>query len=551
MRVLLAPARLAALLLVALLAVVAVAPAATATSRGRESDTIKYSRNFRQKVEVEDIRKHQAALQSFSDANGGNRVAGGPGYEASAEYVVKLMTKAGYNVTSEYFEFPFNADRTPPIFTSGAVSYVDGVDFSSMTFSPSGDVTAAVTAVDLVVPAPGAGNANTSGCEAADFAGFPAGTIALVQRGTCTFAIKAENAAAAGAAAVIVFNEGQAGRTAVINGTLGGVVAFAAPVIGTTFAAGDALRNGVLNGPTGTTATVRVDRVAETRTTRNIIAESPTGDPNHVVVVGAHLDSVPRGAGVNDNGSGTAALLVIASELADRYDFGDDDDDKDDDDDGPRNKVRFIWWGAEELGLLGSNYHVSQLDQAERDAIELNLNFDMIGSPNYVRFIYDGNNSAFPAAPPAVQLGPAGSGDIEQVFIDYFEAKGLPHKPTPFNGRSDYGPFITVGIPAGGLFTGAEGAKTEEEAAIFGGVAGEQYDRCYHLACDTFTTTGEAFALKGLDEMSDAAAHAVLTFATRNFDKKPLTDPVVAPTTGSNGGGGGLHDEHDHEVVAE
>ena len=503
----------------------------TTTASG---DPINETRGIRKAVTLAGVREHQQALQAISDANGGNRVASSPGYEASADYVEQRLEAAGYTVTRDPFQFVFNADLTPPVFeqvSPNPATYVDGVDFASMTYSPNGDVTAPVTAVDLVVPSPGTDNGNTSGCEASDFAGFPAGSIALVQRGTCTFAQKAGNAAAAGAVAVIVFNEGQPGRTAAIAGTLGGPVAFNAPVIGTTFAIGDDLRNGVLNGPTGSTARVKVNRINETRTTENIIAET-SGDPNNVVVVGAHLDSVTRGPGINDNGSGSAGILEIAEQFAAR---GIE----------PRNQVRFVWWGAEEFGLLGSQAYVNSLSQAERDMIRLNLNFDMIGSPNFVRFVYDGDNSAFPAG-PGVADGPPGSGEIERVFHDYFASQGLDSSETPFNGRSDYGPFIAAGIPAGGLFTGAEGVKTAAQAAAYGGTAGQQYDPCYHLACDTIDNNSNT----GLHQMADAAATATLLFAKRNFTQKPLVDPVAtAAGSAGNGGGGGLHAEHDEEVA--
>jgi Zn-dependent M28 family amino/carboxypeptidase len=235
-----------------------------------------------------------------------------------------------------------------------------------------------------------------------------------------------------------------------------------------------------------------VEAITEVRPTVNIIGETPGGRGDRVVVVGAHLDSVLAGPGINDNGSGSATILEIAEEMAE---LGI----------APTNKVRFAFWGAEESGLLGSEYYVSQLSPRQIKNIAVNLNFDMVGSPNYVRFVYDGDGSATPLA------GPNGSKTIEQVFLDYFG--GAPTKPTAFDGRSDYGPFIAVGIPAGGLFTGAEGIKTAEEAATYGGTAGEPYDPCYHLACDTYDGTNTALARQGLDEMSDAAAHAVLTFA--------------------------------------
>jgi Zn-dependent M28 family amino/carboxypeptidase len=505
--------------------------AATAVGSPALAADLSESQGYRKAITVPNMTRHLQAFASHA-AGQGNRVGGSPAYEASASYVAAQLGQAGYAVTNHTFEFVFNADATPPVLTRIApnpATYVDGVDFASMTYSPDGDVTAQVVAVDLLIPSPGTDNGNTSGCEAADFAGFPAGAIALIQRGTCTFAVKAANAAAAGAAAVIIFNEGQPGRTAALAGTLGGPQTHTAPVIGTSFDIGHSLTQGVLNGPTGVTARVRVDRVNETRTTRNVIAERAGTDPAKVVVIGAHLDSVPRGPGINDNGTGAAAVLEAARAMAQRRII-------------PRNTVRFMWYGAEEFGLLGSAAYVNSLAPAELGRIKAMLNFDMIGSPNYVRFIYDGDNSAFPVG-PNVQDGPDGSGAIEQLFADYFAAQGLPAAPTPFNGRSDYGPFIARGIPAGGLFTGAEGVKTAEEAQLFGGTAGVAYDSCYHLACDDLGNVNST----ALDQMSDAMAHVLLSLAKRNFDRLPLVDP--APTAGgpATGGGGGLHD---HEEAA-
>ena len=230
--------------------------------------------------------------------------------------------------------------------------------------------------------------------------------------------------------------------------------------------------------------------MSEIRSTVNVIAETQGGRDDRVVVVGAHLDSVPEGPGIQDNGSGSAAILEIALQMAEL-------------EIEPRNQERFAWWGAEESGLLGSEFYVDQLSKRDIKDIALNLNFDMIGSPNFVRFVYDGDGSDTALA------GPNGSGVIEDVFLDYFADQGLDNEPTEFSGRSDYGPFIAVGIPAGGLFTGAEGIKSPEQVEIYGGTAGDQYDPCYHLACDTF----DNISLTALAEMSDAAAHAVLTFA--------------------------------------
>jgi len=222
----------------------------------------------------------------------------------------------------------------------------------------------------------------------------------------------------------------------------------------------------------------------------NVLAELPGGDDGNVVMVGAQLDSVSAGPGIQDNGSGSAAILETAVQLSNVK---------------PRNKVRFAWWGATEFGLVGSTAYVNGLTQEEQDNIALYLNFDMIGSPNHVFFIYDGDDSDGVGAGP----GPEGSAQIEYLFEYYYLQVGQPFKGTDFDGGSDYGPFIAVGIPSGGLFTGAEGVKTEEEVALWGGTAGDQYDPCYHLACDTFDNIN----LNALEINADAVAFSVLQYA--------------------------------------
>ncbi len=427
-------------------------------------------------VTLAGVRSHQATLQAIADANGGVRAAGTPGYEQSVQYIVGKMTAAGYDVTLNAFPFTYVAlpllRQTAPL----AATYESG----TFTGTGYGEVAAAVTAVDIDLAPP---RANTSGCEAADFAGFPAGNIALVQRGTCSFAVKALNAQAAGAAAVIIFNQGNTpDREPLIIGTLAPSTA-TIPVVGASFADGTALAQ------PGSAAQVRVE-APQLVTQYNVIAESRAGDPNNVVMAGAHLDSVLRGPGINDNGSGSAAILETALQMAKVK---------------PRNKLRFAWWGAEESGLVGSTAYVAGLSAEEKARIALYLNFDMVGSPNHVFFIYDGDDSDGVGAGP----GPGGSAQIEKVFEGFYAARGVPFKGTDFSGRSDYGPFIANGIPAGGLFTGAEGVKTADEAAVWGGTAGQQYDPCYHLRCDTYANNNDL----ALDVNSDAIAYAVLQFA--------------------------------------
>jgi Zn-dependent M28 family amino/carboxypeptidase len=383
-----------------------------------------------------------------------------------------------------------------------------------MEYSGSGEVTAPLEAVGgIVIPSPGG---SESGCSATDFADFTEGSIALIQRGTCPFRQKAENAQAAGAVGVVIFNEGNEDpnddRLGTVNGTLD-PPQLDIPVIGTSFDVGQELY-GLLQGGQEVVVHLKVDAALVTRSGTNVIADLPGGRTDRSVVVGAHLDSVEEGPGINDNGSGSATILEIALQMSK---LGIE----------PRNHVRFAFWGAEEYGLVGSDHYVSQLSRRQIKDIAVNLNFDMLGSPNYVRFVYDGDGDA----PDAEASGPTGSGVVEDVFTDYFASKGLETEPTDFDGRSDYGPFIDVGIPAGGLFTGAEGIKTEREEAIYGGVAGLAYDPCYHAACDTLKEGDQPAEVrrieraygervirgnvnkKALNEMSDGAAHATLAFA--------------------------------------
>ena len=365
---------------------------------------------------------------------------------------------------------------------------------STVDYSGTGAVTGSlVPALNLIIPATPAPS-SAAGCEPADFtpASATEDQIALIQRGTCDFAVKVANAEAAGYDAAIIFNEGQVGRDALLDGvTLGGPANI--PVVGLRYADGVALNSATQAGTVQ--MAVSTQTLSEVRTTSNVIANSPGGDPNKVIVVGAHLDSVNEGPGINDNGSGTAVNLETAIQIAKLKQQ-------------PRQQLRFAFWGAEESGLLGSEHYVANLDGEALSKIYANLNFDMLGSPNYVRFVYDGNGDASGAADPQAG-GPPGSAQIEQIFTDYFDTQGLATAPTAFDGRSDYGPFIVAGIPAGGLFSGAEGIKTEQEAIDFGGVAGQPYDACYHQACDNINNLNT----KALFELGDAVAHSVWTLA--------------------------------------
>ena len=200
------------------------------------------------------------------------------------------------------------------------------------------------------------------------------------------------------------------------------------------------------------------------------MAETKRGNKNKVVVSGAHLDSVEAGPGINDDGSGTMAQLETAKQIAEGK-FK------------PRQKIRFLFFGGEEDGLIGSLYYADNLTEAQAKKIVVMLDFDMIASSNFARLVYDGDGSV-----PGNPVGPPGSGEVERVFVDFWASQGRVSEPIPFDGRSDYAGFINRGIPAGGIFAGAEAPKTAEQVAKYGGAEGEQLDPCYHLACDRLST---------------------------------------------------------------
>ncbi|MEU2611125.1 M28 family metallopeptidase [Micromonospora sp. NPDC007271] len=485
---------------------------ATAAPAAQAEPNNNNSRKLRAAVSADGIIKHLKALQRIADENGGTRVSGSAGYDRSVDYAEGVLRAAGYQVSRQAFQYQTFISYGPGLLQRVSPSPAADLPNVLMSYSGSADVSARAS-----VPA-----GSATGCAAGDFGPANVGTIVLISRGGgCSFGDKATNAQHAGAAAAVIYNN----TTGDLNGTLGETFTLDFAAVGVTQALGQQL---VAQVPSGLTLRVKADTFRGTATAENIIAESVWGDPNNVVMAGAHLDSVSAGPGINDNGSGSGSLLEIATQMRKVK---------------PKNKVRFALWAAEESGLIGSEYYVDNLPAAEREKIALYLNFDMVASPNYVRFVYDGDNSAFPVGTGSAP-GPAGSGAIEQLFHDYFASQGLASRETPFSGRSDYGPFIAagVGIPSGGLFTGAEGLKTAAEAAVFGGTAGAPYDPCYHQACDTIDNINK----QALEEMSDAVAHAVITYA---FDTSSLHAPVQGTGPGAgDGGGGGLHD-HDHEVT--
>jgi len=495
------------------------------------------AKRFVANVSVGSIVKHQIELQKIASLNGDTREVFGTGYTASVDYVVKTLRAAGYSPKVTQFNFPVWGEAKPPVLNwnngTPPKSYKPGteadndspdVDFITMFDSPTAELvnTAVIPVNDNIDPPTGG---STAGCEPEDFPAAVSGKIALVQRGTCAFVQKWANAEAAGALGIIIYNEGN-------NDTRQNALFIddareaKIPAVISSYKVGNELLQAYKQGKNP-----RVDfKVYGTFTDRflpQVLAETREGDRNNVVVVGAHLDSVPEGPGINDDGSGTAELLSMAEEISrGHYNL--------------RQKIRFAWWGAEEEGLIGSRYYAKNLSQSEVDKIDVMLDYDMLASPNYVRFIYDGDGSE-----PGNEAfsGPPGSGKVEAVHEDWFRANGMQTDRVPFDGRSDYVGFTLRGIPAGGVFAGAEVPKTEEQEAIYGGAAGSAFDPCYHEICDNIMTllTGippldagglndpadrakmAGGSLKSLKELGGAAAYAVWYFSTVRdpFGTKP------------------------------
>lgn len=409
--------------------------------------------------------RHLTAFQRIADASGGHRAAGSPGHERSARYAGELLAAAGYRVDYQRFGFSYRETTAERLTTD------DGRDIPirAMTY------TANTPDDGLTAPLAVAGGL---GCTPEDYPGDThRGRIALVERGDCTFAAKAEQAAAAGAVAAVVYDSAPDGGP--FGGTLGDPDAGVLPVGGISRADGLALAAGDLDRP------VRLDLAqrAEDRETVNVLAETRGGDPDRVVMAGAHLDSVADGPGINDNGSGSAGVLETALRLADHYRGG-------------GATVRFALWSAEESGLLGSRHYVDGLTEDERAAISVYLNFDMIASPNAGFFVHDGTGAA------------DGSAAVTGHLTEYLAEQGITAEPIPFNGRSDYAPFLEAGIAAGGSHTGAEGLKTEDQAARWGGTAGAPYDPCYHAACDDLGNLDRAALEANLRVIARAVGHS-------------------------------------------
>jgi hypothetical protein len=418
-----------------------------------------------------DLYAHMQALENIAKANPGpdghpSRNSGEPGYWGSVQYVANVMKQAGYDVTIQPYTFLYYAYKGIPTMSQVSpkpTSWVLNTDWSAG--QSTGKTTATVQPVGGIVMPPTPEPSSASGCTSADFAGFVPGNIALIQRGTCNFGVKIQNAQAAKASGVIIFNEGNTNHPERI-GLQGISISDAAgntfvpniPVGSVTFAIGKELYDDAKAGKAAV-ASLNIDAIVDpNRLDWNVIADSKGGDKNHVVVVDAHLDAI-YGEGMLDNGSGSVTILDIAQQMKNV---------------NPTNKLRFIWFGGEELGLFGSQYYVDNLSSSELSHIGYDLDADVTATPNYTIGVLDpaakdlfsaSSTTTFPNRVYKASLVARDAG------VEYFNSIGKNHEFFSPVG-TDAISFNNVGIPASGVLTGQDCCKTQEEVNLFGGHTG-------------------------------------------------------------------------------
>jgi Zn-dependent M28 family amino/carboxypeptidase len=429
---------------------------------GNGAGTASSVERLEQAITADGLREHLFALQRIATENDGTRASGTPGYAASVDYVAAELRKAGYTPRLQRFRYTDTRRMAPPELAEispEATTYEEAADFVPLRYSGSGDVDAIVQPVNP--------DSTASGCAKSDFDGFERGSIALVRRGGCFFVVKVDNAASAGAAAVLVFNDGSPGYENPIEATL--LRPTRLPALSFSNALGETLVRETDEQPVRLHLAASFEAVE--REAANVLADLPGRERGPAMLLGAHLDSVDAGPGINDNGSGVATLLELAAQ-ARRLGFR------------PGQPIRFGFWAGEEAGLVGSSKYVESLGDDPSAEIAAVVNLDMVGSPNAEAFVYEGD------------------GTIESALDEAVRDEGLDPLPVDLENRSDHGPFAEAGIPVGGLFTGADDT----------GPDGKPHDPCYHRACDTIDNVD----MSTLERMADALAVAVFSSLTRS-----------------------------------
>ncbi|RDH77354.1 peptidase M28 [Mycolicibacterium moriokaense] len=434
------------------------------------------ARDLADRVGVDGMYVHLRKLQEIADANGRSRAVGTPGYDASVDYVAQALRDKGLDVqTPEFDRLDVVSPGKPTLTALGRTYPVDQASLLAPTKSGG------LRAVTLRPEKP-------AGCAAADYGNMKMkGAIAIVDDSGCSVVDKQNAAVARGAVGLLVASAGASTRSAGLfaPGYYRGLTVPVAVIDADTDAA---LRR--------TTAPVllTLDAKAAMVKSRNVLAQTKTGDTHNVVMVGAHLASAAKSPGINDDGTGVAALMETATALGARPSVA--------------NAVRFAFWGSDESVPAGSMNYVEGLDRDGLNDIALYLDFDMLGSPNAGYFTYDGDQSgqANPAVP--ADTVPIGSAGVERTLAGYLNLAGVRPADMPL-GSADYTPFLEAGVPIGGTTTGAAQRKTTLQARLWGGTAGVAFDRNYRLPGDTVDNVSrDALAVTG-----PGVAFAVGTYA--------------------------------------
>jgi Zn-dependent M28 family amino/carboxypeptidase len=427
------------------------------------------------KVTADGMYTHLRKLQEIADANKGNRAEGTSGYDASVDYVVKTLKDAGFDVSTPEFDRLDRTEGGNPALTVAGQNY--RVDQASL----------------LLTTPPGGLNATTlrpqkaPGCSQADYGSVSVkGAIAVVDDTGCSVGAKQNTAVAKGAVGLLIVSAPRpAGAPSALFGP-GYYQGLTVPVgvIGTD--ADAALRR--------TSAPVRLvlDSKPVMVKTRNVVAQTKSGDAANVVMAGAHLDSAARSPGINDNGSGASALLQTATALGAQPKIA--------------NAVRFVFWGSE---AEASSKYVAALAGDQLNDLALYLDVDTIASPNAGYFTFDGDQSGQPNPDVPPQTVPVGSAGIERTLAGYLSLGGVRPADMPLSRTPDYGPFMAAGVPIGGLTAGSSQRKTEVQARLWGGRAGVAFDPNYLTPLDNADNINR----DALSVMAQALAFALCSYA--------------------------------------
>ena len=437
------------------------------------------ARDLAAKVTVDGIYAH---LQKFNDmalSGKGGRADGTPGYDAGVDYVAGALRAKGFDVETPELQRLAMTDPGKPTLTVGGRGFP--VDQASLLVNTKAG---GLSAVSLRPAKP-------AGCAATDYGDVDVrGAFAVVDDTTCSVVDKQNVAVGLGAVGVLVVSD---------PGTTGAPAGLFTPgyyqQLKTPVAVIDKDTDAQLRR-TSAPVQLTLDAKSVIVKFRNVLAQTKTGNAHNVVVAGAHLDAVPRSPGINDNASGVAAVLETALQLGASPPV--------------TNAVRFAFWGAEEAGLEGSTNYVRGLDRNARNDIALYLNFDLLGSLNAGFFTYDGDQSGQPNPSVPAASVPAGSAGVERTLAGYLNLAGVRPADMPLGHASDYSAFLTAGIPIGGITTGSNQRKTEVQARLWGGRAGQQFDPNYHTVRDTIDNVDR----RALSITGPAVAFAVGTYAT-------------------------------------